>query len=177
MLDLGDVNGAVIATVLGAVTSLAGVALGALVEPLKLGAGERARVRRDRAERCAAYIEAATTAREQLVTVNVFHRLSQLAPDDPRADTEKALASQDAFYQARAAMRQVFGLLVMSGPEELVDLARQVRKAEMKLHDSRLELDPDGTFTDVLPPQMLAAVREFDDTVLTFARAARKHAG
>jgi hypothetical protein len=141
-----------------------------------LGAGERARVRRDRADRCAAFIEAATTAREGLVELNLLHRLLKLAPDDPRADPEKALASTDAYYQARASMRHVFGLLVMSGPDELVDLAKRVRTADMDLHSHRWELGEDNTFSRGLPPQMLIAVRAFDDAVEAFARAARTHA-
>ncbi|ADJ49772.1 hypothetical protein AMES_7948 [Amycolatopsis mediterranei S699] len=45
------------AAVVAAVASLAGVTLGALVEPLKLNAARRAKLRQDRADRCAGMIE------------------------------------------------------------------------------------------------------------------------
>ncbi|TYK47193.1 hypothetical protein [Actinomadura decatromicini] len=169
-------DGAVVATAVGALSSLVGVTLGALVEPLKLGAGERARTRRDRTERCAAYVEAATTARERLVEFNVLHRLRERSPDDARADPDKYLASTDAFYQARASMRQIFGLLVMSGPEELVEQAKRVRMAEMQLHAHRRAVNSDDASSGGLPAEVLAAVRAFDEAIEEFARAARKHA-
>lgn len=72
-------------------------------------------------------------------------------------------------------MRHVFGLLVLSGPEELVDLAKRVRKADMELHAHRWELDPGGSLGSGLPPKVLTAVRQFDDALEEFAREARKH--
>lgn len=106
----------------------------------------------------------------------MLHRLIHRSPDDARANPDKFLASTDALYQARSSMRQIFGLLVMSGPEELVELAKQVRKAEMQLHAHRRELNPDDASSGGLPPEVLATVRAFDEAIEEFARTARKHA-
>ncbi len=73
-------------------------------------------------------------------------------------------------------MRAFFGLLVMSGPDELVEQANLLRRKEMELHHTRFELDVDETFTRMfLPPAVRAASSAFDKAIEDFAREARKH--
>ncbi|MCR6489868.1 hypothetical protein M8542_44360 [Amycolatopsis sp. OK19-0408] len=46
-------------------------------------------------------------------------------------------------------MRSPLGLLVMSGPDALVDAANEVRGKDMQLHHVRHELDEGGEFAIV----------------------------
>ncbi|WP_199191166.1 hypothetical protein [Amycolatopsis sp. CA-126428] len=104
--------------VIAAVASPAGVTLGALVEPLKLNAARRAKLRQDRADRCAGLIEAATRARKHIVDINVIHRRRSLEKLDEKQDESNAqreIEFEDGYYTARTDMRAFYGLLVMSG--------------------------------------------------------------
>ncbi|MGK3208204.1 hypothetical protein [Amycolatopsis sp. MEPSY49] len=153
---------------IAAVASLIGVTLGALLEPLKLNAARRAKLRHDRAERCGKYIEAAARARQHLVSINVSHRQD--------ADAERVTGYEDEYYTVRAEMRSLLGLLVMSGPEELVEAAREVRRKDMDLHHVRHQPDDGGKFTRVvLPTAVRDAVVELDRAIEQFALVARKH--
>ncbi|EOD67768.1 hypothetical protein [Amycolatopsis vancoresmycina] len=155
------------AAVIAAVASLVGVTLGALVEPLKLNAARRAKVRQDRADRCGRYIEAGARARQHLVSINVSYR---------QKAAERVSGYEDEYYTARAEMRSLLGLLVMSGPDELVEAAREVRRKDMDLHHVRHEPDDDGEFTKVvLPTPVRDAVVALDRAIEEFALVARKH--
>jgi len=165
---------AVGAAAIAAIASLVGVTLGALVEPLKLNAARRAKLRQDRADRCAGLIEAAVRARQHIVDINVTHRRRH--EKDTEAEAEREAAYEDAYYTARAQMRSFYGLLVMSGPEELVEQARALRKKEMELHHTRLTLDDDGKFDRrYLPAVVISATGAFDRAIEEFALVARKH--
>ncbi|SEF27138.1 hypothetical protein SAMN05421837_103652 [Amycolatopsis pretoriensis] len=156
------------AAVIAAVASLIGVTLGALLEPWKLNAARRAKLRQDRADRCGKYIEAAARARQHLVSINVSHRQG--------ADAERVTGYEDEYYTVRAEMRSLLGLLVMSGPDELVEAAREVRRKDMDLHHVRHEPDDGGEFTRVvLPTAVRDAVVELDRAIEAFALVARKH--
>ncbi|MEV6640104.1 hypothetical protein [Amycolatopsis sp. NPDC051371] len=162
------------AAIIAAVASLAGVTLGALVEPLKLNAARRAKLRQDRADRCAGFIEAAARARQHNVSLNVTHRQRENAAS-AKDGAEHEAELENSYYTARAQMRSFFGLLVMSGPDELVDEARNVRKKDMDLHHVRHELD-EGEFDVIyLPPVVREAVLELDRAIEEFALVARKH--
>jgi hypothetical protein len=167
------------AAVVAAVASLAGVTLGALVEPLKLNAARRAKLRQDRADRCAGMIEAATRARKHIIDINVIHRRRSLEKlDDKTAETnaQREIEFEDAYYTARTDMRAFYGLLVMSGPDELVEQADQLRGMEMELHRTRWELDDDGKFDRrFLPTPVREASAAFDRAIEEFALVARKH--
>jgi hypothetical protein len=153
---------------IAAVASLVGVTLGALLEPLKLNAARRAKLRQDRADRCGKYIEAAARARQHLVSINVSHRQG--------ADAERMAGYEDEYYTVRAEMRSLLGLLVMSGPDELVEAARGVRRKDMDLHHVRHDPDDGGEFTRaVLPAAVRDAVVELDRAIEEFALVARKH--
>jgi hypothetical protein len=163
------------AAVIAAVASLVGVTLGALLEPLKLNAARRAKLRQDRADRCAGMIEAATRARKHIVDINVIHRRRNLDLDS-EAEAEREAAFEDAYYTARTEMRAFYGLLVMSGPDELVEQANLLRAKEMELHHTRWELDDSGEFDRrFLPTPVREASAAFDRAIEEFALVARKH--
>ncbi len=158
------------AAVIAAVASLVGVTLGALVEPLKLNAARRAKLRQDRAERCGKFIEAAARARQHLVSLNVGHRRRE------SGEPVEVASYEDEYYQVRAEMRSLLGLLVMSGPDELVDAAKEVRSKDMNLHHVRYELDEGAGFDrTLLPPVVRDAVVALDRAIEEFALVARKH--
>ncbi|WP_410607574.1 hypothetical protein [Amycolatopsis sp. lyj-109] len=157
------------AAAIAAIASLVGVTLGALVEPLKLNAARRAKQRQERADRCGRLIEAAARARQHLVSLNVNHRQGE-------AGAERVAAYEDEYYTVRAEMRSLLGLLVMSGPDELVDAAKNVRKKDMDLHHVRHAPDDGGEFTRaVLPTVVREAVVALDRSIEEFALVARKH--
>ncbi|MEV0073267.1 MULTISPECIES: hypothetical protein [unclassified Amycolatopsis] len=161
--------------IIAAVASLAGVTLGAFVEPVKLRAARRARLLQDRADRCAGLIEAATRARQHVVDLNVIHRRQKLGEAD-EGDVAREAEYEDAYYTARAQMRAFYGLLVMSGPDDLVAQARKLRHKDMLLHHTRFELDAGGAFNrPVLPPPVAAAASDLDHAIEAFAAVARRH--
>jgi hypothetical protein len=163
------------AAVIAAVASLVGVTLGALVEPLKLNAARRAKQRQERADRCGAFIEAAARARQHLISYNVIHRQRELG-ESAEADVEREAAYEDSYYTTRAEMRSLFGLLVMSGPDELVEEAKNVRQKDMDLHHVRHELEEGGEFDRrFLPAAVRTAVTALDRAIEEFALVARKH--
>ena len=163
---------AVSAAVIAAVASLVGVTLGALLEPWKLNAARRAKLRNDRADRCGRFIEAAARARQHLISLNVGHRQHKLAG----ADADRVTGYEDDYYTARAEVRSLLGLLVMSGPDELVSAAKNVRKKDMDLHHVRHEVDEGAEFDRLrLPPLVQTAVVALDRAIEEFALVARKH--
>jgi len=160
---------------IAAVASLVGVTLGALLEPLKLNAARRAKLRQDRADRCAGLIEAATRARKHIVDINVIHRRRKLS-EELETDAQREIEFEDAYYTARTDMRAFYGLLVMSGPDELVEQANELRRKEMELHHTRWELDDDKKFDRrFLPTPVREASSAFDRAIEEFALVARKH--
>lgn len=167
---------ALLAALVGAVASLAGVTLGALVEPWKLSAAERVRVRRDRLDRCASLIEAAIVARQHVVDLNILHRRLRLTDDANETDRQREVEYEDNYYVARAKLRSSLALLVMSGPDELIKLGQAVRDADKLLHDRRFVLDRNGKFDRlVMPAEVVEAARRLDRAVTAFAEAARRH--
>ncbi|MGW5720610.1 hypothetical protein ACWEVP_30865 [Amycolatopsis sp. NPDC003865] len=160
---------------IAAVASLIGVTLGALLEPLKLNAARRAKLRQDRADRCAGLIEAATRARKHIIDINVIHRRRALG-EELETDAQREIEFDDAYYTARTDMRAFYGLLVMSGPDELVEQANLLRTKEMALHRTRWELDDDKKFDRrFLPTPVREASSAFDRAIEEFALVARKH--
>jgi hypothetical protein len=162
------------AAIIAAVASLVGVTLGALVEPVKLNAARRAKLRQDRADRCAGLIEAATRARKYIIDLNVLHRRRVQGPK-AETDAEREIEFENGYYTARTDMRAFFGLLVMSGPDELVAQANVLRQKEMELHHNRFELDAGDFKRMVLPAPLRAASSAFDRAIEEFALVARKH--
>jgi hypothetical protein len=167
---------ALIAAIVGAGASLAGVTLGALVEPWKLAAAHKARTKQDRADRCAHLIEAAIVARQHVIDLNILHRRRTLTNDSVQSDEQREIEYEDNYYVARAKIRSSLALLTMSGPDELIDLGQAIRDADKLLHDTRFVLDADGTFNRlVMPAQLRDAAMRLDAAISEFARAARGH--
>ncbi|MFI5591618.1 hypothetical protein ACIA5G_41675 [Amycolatopsis sp. NPDC051758] len=163
------------AAVIAAVASLFGVTLGALLEPLKLNAARRAKQRQERADRCAGLIEAATRARKHIMDLNVIHRRMTLG-EEQETDAQRAVEFEDGYYTARTEMRTFYGLLIMSGPDELVEQAKLLRKAEEDLHHTRFELDAGGEFRRMhLPAPVREATVACERAIEEFALVARKH--
>ncbi|WP_410620587.1 hypothetical protein [Amycolatopsis sp. cmx-8-4] len=163
------------AAVIAAVASLVGVTLGALLEPLKLNAARRAKQRQDRADRCAGMIEAATRSRKHLLDLNLLHRRKSLGKPG-KADAQREIDFEDAYSAARSEMRTFFGLLVMSGPDELVEQAKALRGKAEELYHTRFELDAGGTLIPMSPPEPVrTAASEFARAIEEFALVARKH--
>jgi hypothetical protein len=164
------------AAIVAAVASLAGVTLGALVEPLKLNAARRAKLRQDRADRCAGLIEASVRARQHIIDLNIVHRRRKLTDEDVEVITKREAEYEDLYYGARSQMRSFFGLIVMSGPDELVAQVAVLRDKEMRLHHTRFDLDPDGVFhRPTLPARVREATVELDRAIEEFAIVARRY--
>ncbi len=162
---------AVLPAFIAATAALGGVTLGALVEPLRLGAARRARVRDDRAARCAKLIEAAMTCRARLLALNLAHRRAASGVEVDAAREEELV---EAYRLARNELRQTVALLRLSGPDELVEAAMAVRQAERALRGVRFVGD-DGAFDRDKPPQgVLDVARALEDVVHEFAATARK---
>lgn len=157
---------------IAAVAALGGVTVGALVEPLKLGAARRARVREERAARCARLIEAGMSCRARLLAVNLAHRR---AASGAVVETAQEDEFVDLYRQARNDLRQVVALLRLSGPDELVEVAMSVRQAERALRGTRFVGDDGDQFDKDVPPKaVLAAAHNLENVVHEFAKTARK---
>ncbi|WNV83715.1 hypothetical protein [Umezawaea sp. Da 62-37] len=155
-----------------AAAALGGVTVGALVEPLKLGAARRARIRDDRAMRCAKLIEAAMTCRARLLALNLAHRRAAAGFE---VDTAREDELVEVYRQTRSELRQTVALLRLSGPDELVEVAMTVREAERALRGVRFVGDDGGDFDKDKPPLVvLAAAHALEDTVHEFAATARR---
>ncbi len=166
-----DMSNAVLPALIAATAALGGVTVGALVEPLKLGAARRARVRDDRAARCARLVEAAMTCRARLLALNLAHRRAASGVEVDAAREEELV---EAYRLARNELRQTVALLRLSGPDELVEAAMAVRQAERALRGVRFVGD-DGAFDRDKPPKaVLDVARALEDVVHEFAATARK---
>ncbi|MGM1061352.1 hypothetical protein [Saccharothrix sp. Mg75] len=157
---------------IAATAALGGVTVGALVEPLKLGAARRARVRDDRAARCAKLIEASMTCRARLLALNQAHRR---AASGVEVDATREEELVEAYRLARNELRQAVALLRLSGPDELVDAAMGVREAERALRGARFVGDDGERFDKDRPPKaVLDVAHTLEDVVHEFAATARK---
>ena len=158
---------------IAAAAALGGVALGALVEPLKLRAARRARVRQDRAERCAKLIEAAMSCRARLLSLNLAHRqvaAGELLEGNSEEDR------LDLYRTVRNELRQTVALIKLGGPDDLADAAMAVRQAERQFRAVRFAQDDDGHFNrDVPPKAVLDGARGLEQAVHEFALVARNH--
>ncbi|MEV3858128.1 hypothetical protein AB0J38_27835 [Streptomyces sp. NPDC050095] len=158
------------------VSSTASYTCVALVEPWKLIAAHHARTRQDRIDRCASLIAAAVAARQYVVDLNVLYRRRQLTEVSQESDFQREIEYEDKHYVARAQLRTSLSLLIMSGPEELITLAKEVNRSDKLLHDARFTLDVDGTFDRmVLPVEIVDGCRRIVVAIEAFAEAARKY--
>ncbi|MFD5828311.1 hypothetical protein [Lentzea sp. NPDC060358] len=157
---------------IAAVAALGGVTVGALVEPLKLGAARRARVREERAARCATLIETAMNCRAGVLALNLEHRRVAAGGETDMAREDELLR---LYRLARKEFRQTVILLRLSGPDKLVESAMKVWEAERALRFARFAGD-DGDFLDKdRPPKAVLEVsRGLENVLHEFATVARK---
>ncbi|GAA0256638.1 hypothetical protein GCM10010492_66950 [Saccharothrix mutabilis subsp. mutabilis] len=155
-----------------AIAALGGVTVGALVEPLKLGAARRARVREERAARCATLIEAAMKCRARLWALNLEHRrVASGTEADPARENELF----ELYRVARKELRQTVMLLRLSGPDKLVEAAMAVWEAERALRAARFTGDDGAVFDRNQPPKAIhEASRGLENVRHEFAMTARK---
>ncbi|KJK48938.1 hypothetical protein UK23_15600 [Lentzea aerocolonigenes] len=160
---------AIAPAIIAAVAALLGATLGALVEPIKLSAARRARIRQERLERCA---ETAHEARGLAIAVNRRHRGEHIGGGQ---DDWTEIAEQH--HVARAKLRTITAVLKMLGPDELAEAAVKVHAADETLSVGRFEESPaapDGRPISI-PPQLLAFRDALDAAVSDFADIARRH--
>ncbi len=157
-----------------ALAALSGVALGALLEPLKLRAARVARMRQERADRAARLIETAMNCRARLLSLNIIHRQVTAGAAPERVSEEDRL---DAYRSARNDFRQSIALLELSGPDELAAAATRVHEAEAEFRAHRFALD-DGELDIDRPPRIVVErMQELEKAVHEFARVARRYIG
>jgi len=162
-----------IPALVAALAALTGVTLGALLEPFKLRAVRLARIRQDRADRSAKLIETAMNCRARLLSLNIIHRQIAAGMPPSGASEEDRL---DAYRNARNDFRKAVALLELSGPDELAAAASSVRKAEDEFRAQRYTLDDDTSIGQDYPPlAVLVKMRELEEAVHEFARAARRY--
>jgi hypothetical protein len=159
--------------VVAAAAALLGVALGALLEPLKLRASERARVRQGRAERCERIIDAAMICRARLLSLNLAYR-TIVAGLTLEGDNEAERL--EAYRLARYNLRTAVALLRLCGPDDLVDAAMRVREEERSLRKVRFAPDDGDDLDKDWPPQpVLKHARAVEQAVHDFAATARRY--
>jgi hypothetical protein len=152
--------------------ALGGVTLGVMLEPVKTMFAARARSRQERAERCARLVEAAATACSTLIRLNTLHRRRKLGTDV--ADASEEFEIENVYYEARNEIRQVVGLLDLSGPDQLAAYARTVREADRVLGKVRFDVEDAPTFDRyILPPTVREAADAMEENVRAFVVVAR----
>lgn len=153
--------------------ALGGVTLGVMLEPIKALFAARARSRQERAERCARLVEAATTARSALIRLNTLHRRRMLGTEV--VDASEEFSIENEYYAARNEIRQVVGLLDLSGPDELAACARSVREADRELGKVRFDVEDAPAFDRyTLPPTVRKAADAMETEVRAFVDVARR---
>ncbi|MEV1121972.1 hypothetical protein AB0I91_43540 [Actinosynnema sp. NPDC049800] len=147
---------------------LLGVVVGGALEPYKLRAARRARVRQDRAERCARLVETTMTSRTRLLALNRAHR---------RGITGKDLDEwMEKCREARNELRQAVAVMHLSGPQKLINAAKALREAERKLREMRFVQEDDGKFNpDRAPESVMKMADALEAAVYEFAQIARRY--
>ncbi|MFD9703847.1 hypothetical protein [Lentzea sp. NPDC059081] len=158
---------------IAAVAALGGVTVGALVEPLKLSAARRARARQEHGERCARFVEAATSSRSGVIRLNVAHRRVKVGGEEVSAD--EILALETAYYTARNELRQVAGLIDLYGPDELAHQAFAVREADRQFRRKQWIVEDSGVLDrSDLPPGVRDYATAMENEIRKFTALARK---
>lgn len=163
----------ILLAVISSTAALAGVALGAFVEPIKQRAAQRARVQQERFERCAELVEAAYQARGLVVAVNRAYRGERPAFGAVGEPDWSAL--DERYHTARAKVRTLVGVLRIYGPDELAEKAEAIKVAESALAHVRFSAVAevrDGRPVSI-PVEMGRAGAALDRAIIAFTDAAR----
>ncbi|MDS0139842.1 MULTISPECIES: hypothetical protein [unclassified Amycolatopsis] len=121
------------------VFALAGVLLGAFLEPVKARVAARTRLREERALRSAQLVEAATIARDAVLWL--FRTVRTVAPPLP-ADAELIAEAEQRYWSARSDIKKALLLLRLVGPDELIAGAVAVAEADRDLRKLWFDRDP-----------------------------------
>ncbi|MET8996580.1 hypothetical protein [Amycolatopsis sp. NPDC004169] len=121
------------------VFALAGVLLGVFLEPVKARVAARARLREERALRCAQLVEAATTARDAVLWL--FRTVRTVAPA-VTAGAELVAEAEQRYWNARSELKKALLLLRLVGPDELIAGAVAVAEADRALRQLWFDRDP-----------------------------------
>ena len=119
--------------------ALAGVTLGVFLEPVKARVAARARLREERAVRCAELVEAATTARDALLWL--FRTVRTVAPP-VAADAALVVEAEQRYWKARSDIKKALLLLRLVGPEQLITVAEAVAEADRALRTLWFDREP-----------------------------------
>lgn len=163
----------ILPALIAAFAALGGVTIGAFFEPIKLAAARRVRTRQDHAERCARFVEAATSSRSGVIRLNVLYRRMKL--EGEAVSAEEILAIETAYYNVRNELRQVAGLIALFGPDDLAQQAFVVREADRHFRRMQWTVEESGKLDrSDLPPPVREAASEMEAQILKFTVMARK---
>ena len=121
------------------VFALAGVLLGAFLEPVKARVAARTRLREERALRSAQLVEAATTARDAVLWL--FRTVRTVAPPVP-ANAELVAEAEQRYWNARSDLKKALLLIRLVGPDELIAGATAVAEADRALRALWFDREP-----------------------------------
>jgi hypothetical protein len=119
--------------------ALAGVMLGAFLEPVKARVAARARLREERALRCAQLVEAATSARDAVLWL--FRTVRTVVPPVP-ANADLVAEAEQRYWSARSDIKKALLLLRLVGPDELIAGAVAVAEADGALRALWFDREP-----------------------------------
>ena len=149
--------------------ALAGVTLGALLEPVKAKVAARQRLRDDRALRCAEVIESASAARSAILALFRHTRIEQRPSQAILADFE------NRYWEARVELkRAVLGLRLVA-PDELINDAELVLDSDFQLRRHWFDAVPAERNSSRV--ELSQALKQNESTALRFADSARRHVG
>jgi hypothetical protein len=129
----------VLTPLVAGVFALAGVLLGAFLEPVKARVAARARLREERALRSAQLVEAATTARDAVLWL--FRTVRIVAPPVP-ASAELVAEAEQRYWSARSDIKKAL-LLRLVGPDELIAGASAIAEADRALRELWFDRAPE----------------------------------
>jgi hypothetical protein len=127
----------VLTSLITGVVALVGVVVGVALEPVKAAVAHRAQLHRDRMDRCAALIIAATNTRALLLAINRLNR--RRATGETITETEQA-ETVGLYRSARAELRQAVALFHLWGPQSLIEAADSVLAADRALRATRYDV-------------------------------------
>ena len=155
---------------IAALSSLGGVALGSFLEPIKLAAARRTRIRERMTELCAQLIDAATMTRSRSLLINQLHR--RVTHGDRQVSDEDLRTADAAYWDARTELRRAAMLIQLFAPADVAEQAMIVRHSDYRLRRIRMEI---GDHIEKPPDALIKASNELDAAVLRFIELARSH--
>jgi hypothetical protein len=137
--------------VIAAVAALSGVALGALMEPVRLRYARQEHARQDRLGQATRLLEAANQA--TAVWATIFRLLDSVGPHKLVAERWNAMFA--TLETTRNEVRAAAGLLTLYGPETLAAAACAVADADSQLSKTGAEFGRTAVITGNTPPGVI----------------------